>query len=559
MRTLFLIMTLISVSLAWAQVEPKGPRVIELEEKIEADASKYLNQRFPGSPYFIKVDVQPLRSELKKGEYVENLPYLSYETEDYVDAWEDPNISISYLRNRVKKISLDVAVSEELQDRDVQEIRDSLMSFLKLISFRDEIKVEKRLQVAKNTTPEFVYYILGSLALLLIGVGFWVRTSVKTIAKTVGNQSSSSVGNSMPIMSAATGGATESNFTVKDVPPIRGDINFFDPIKLIEVLHLKIKQIVTANHFPTLQDMIVLEKLSETNPGALGALISEFPQDIQKNVFQLGRTEKWIEAFAYPTKVDQSVFQSLEDISRSRDIKKSDQEFENLLIQLWRLGDKLPVFLKEINPDHAFSILARLPKSIALKYGKKAYPGNWGKILEDSHSNVVIDSNLVKDYFKKAIVMNPPLEYALVDSYKKEKEVMEYVRAASIEDERDIYETLSHDSFIIKTRAPFYRVFELDEEKFSKVAENFSIQDWALALINSSRVYIKQYADTLDEKKKYMFSVSLKNLDEKNVKTHEQMLIRERIAVFAKTQSEGDIKLNIAQNTGEFPLENQTA
>ncbi|MFY7992628.1 MAG: hypothetical protein ACOVP4_04985 [Bacteriovoracaceae bacterium] len=560
MRILFLVITLISVSLAWAQVEPKGPRVIELEEKIEADASKYLNQRFPGSPYFIKVDVQPLRSELKKGEYVENLPYLNYETEDYVDAWEDPNISISYLRNRVKKISLDVSVSEGLQDKDVQEIRDSLMSFLKLISFRDEIKVEKRLQVAKNTTPEFVYYILGSLALLLFGIGFWVRTSVKTIAKSVGGQASSNAGNSMPMMSSGGGGVgSDSNFTVKDVPPIRGDINFFDPIKLIEVLHLKIKQIVTVNHFPTLQDMIILEKLSETNPGALGALVSEFPQDIQKNIFQLGRTEKWIEAFAYPTKVDQTVFQSLEDISRSRDIKKSDYEFENLLIQLWRLGDKLPVFLKEINPDHAFSILGRLPKSIALKYGKKAYPGNWGKILEDSHSNIVIDANLVKDYLKKAIAINPPLEYALVDSYKKEKEVMEYVRAASIEDERDIYETLSHDSFIVKTRAPFYRVFELDEAKFSKVTEKFSIQEWALALINSSRVYIKQYADTLDEKKKYMFSVSLKNLDEKNIKAHEQMLIREKIASFAKTQFEDEINLNVLQPSGELPLENKTA
>lgn len=560
MRTLFLIFSLVATSLVWAQVEPKGPRVIELEEKIEADASKYLNQRFPGSPYFIKVDVQPLRSELKKGEYVENLPYLNYETEDFVDAWEDPNISISYLRNRVRKISLDVAVSEDLQDRDVQEIRESLMSFLKLISFRDEIKVEKRLSsIKKETTPEYVYYIIGSLVLLLLGIGFWVRTSVKTIAKSVGNQVSSSTGNAMPMMASGGGGSTDSNFTVKDVPPIRGDINFFDPIKLIEVLHLKIKQIVTANHFPTLQDMIILEKLSETNPGALGALVSEFPQDIQKNIFQLGRTERWIEAFAYPTKVDQTVFQSLEDISRSRDIKKSDYEFENLLIQLWRLGDKLPVFLKEINPDHAFSILGRLPKSIALKYGKKAYPGNWGKILEDSHSNIVIDANLVKDYLKKAIAINPPLEYALVESYKKEKEVMEYVRAASIEDERDIYETLSHDSFIIKTRAPFYRVFELEDSKFSKISENFSIQDWALALINSSRVYIKQYADTLDEKKKYMFSVSLKNLDEKNIKAHEQMLIREKIASFAKVQFDQDVNLSAQQTTGELPLENQTA
>lgn len=559
MRILFFLLILMTSSLSWSQVDPKGPRVIELEEKIEADASKYLNQRFPGSPYFIKVDVQPLRSELKKGDNIENLPYLSYETEDFVDAWEDPNIPLSYLRNRVRKIGLDVAVSEDLKENEVQEIRDSLMSFLKLISFRDEIKVERKLQVAKDSTPFYVYYLLGSLVAMLLGIGLWVRTSVKAIAKTVGTQSSNMSAGANPIMSAGGGATSESNFTVKDVPPIRGDINFFDPIKLIEVLHLKIKQIVSASHFPNLQDMMILEKLSETNPGALGALVSEFPQDIQKNIFQLGRTEKWIESFAYPTKVDQTVFQALEDISRSRDIKKSDLEFENLLIQLWRLGDKLPVFLKEINPDHAFCILGRLPKSIALKYGKKAYPGNWGKILEDSHSNIVIDANLVRDYLKKAMSLNPALEYSLVDSYKKEKEVMEYVRTASIEDERDIYETLSHESFIVKTRAPFYRVFELDEQKFIKISEQFSIQDWALALINCSRSYIKQYADTLDEKKKYMFSVSLKKLDEKNIKAMDQMMIREKIALLSKNHFEAEINVMNQSNTGDIPLENQTA
>jgi hypothetical protein len=78
MRILFFLLILLSTSLSWAQSEPKEPRVIELEEKIEADTAKYLNQRFPGNPYFIKVDIQPLRADLKKGEYTENLPYLNY-------------------------------------------------------------------------------------------------------------------------------------------------------------------------------------------------------------------------------------------------------------------------------------------------------------------------------------------------------------------------------------------------------------------------------------------------------------------------------------------------
>lgn len=559
MKFLLSLLIILGTSLTFAQVEPKGSRVIELEEKIEADTSKYLNQRFPGSPYFIKVDVQPLKLELKKGEFVENLPYLNYETDEYVDVWEDPNVSTSYLRNRVRKISVEVAVSEELKDTEVQEIRDSLIPFLKLVSFRDEVKVERKLQSAKQITPIFVYYLFGGLVILLLGIGLWLRLSVKTIAKSVVAREGAGSSAAAPVVSSGVGSSNDNSFSFKEVPPIRGDINFFDPIKLVEILHLKIKQVVASSHFPTLQDMIILEKLSETNSGALGALVSEFPQDIQKAVFQLGRTEKWVEAFAYPTKVDQTVFQSLEDISRSREIKKSEIDFENLLIQLWRLGDKLPTFLKEINPDHAFSILGHLPKNIALKYGKKAYPGNWGKILEDLHSNVVIDANLVREYLKKAYSMNPVLEYSLVESYKKEKEIMEYVRTASIEDERDIYETLSLDSFIVKTRAPFYRVFELEDEKFKSVSDKFSIQDWALALLNSSRIYIKQYSDTLDEKKRYMFSVSLKQLDDKNINSKDQVIVREKIARLAFSQTQNEVTAQTQQNNGEAALENQSA
>ncbi len=559
MRTLVFFLVLLISSITWAQQDLKVPRVIELEEKIEADAAKYLNQRFPGSPYFIKVDVQPLRADVTKGEYVENLPYLNYETEDFADAWDDPNISLSYLRNRVKKITLDISVSQGLKDTDVNEIKDSLMSFLKLISFRDEIKVERKLAVNIEETPEYFYYLLGGLAFLVISGGVIIRASMKSLVKSVGtpSQSQPSAGGAMMMPQGNSSG--DNNLTVRDVPPIRGDINFFDPIKLIEVLHLKIKQVVSDSHFPTLQDMIILENLSETNPGALGALAAELPQDIQKSIFQLGRNEKWIEAFAYPTKVDHSVFQSLEEISRSDDIKKSDVEFESLLIQLWRLEDKLVLFLKDINPDHAFCILNRLPKNIALKYGKKAFPGSWGRILEDSHSNIVIDANLVREYYKRATSMAPLLEYSVVTAYKKEKEVMDYVRTASIEDERDIYESLPHDSFIIKTRAPFYRVFELEEAKFQKISEQFGVSDWALALINSSRSYIKQYADTLDEKKKYMFSISLKQFDDKNIKSHDQIHVRERIAQLSKDLFAAEISVSETMNNGEVSLENKTA
>ncbi len=535
---------------SYAQIENKLPRVLEMEEKLEMEASKYFSQRFPGQPYFIKVEVIPLRSDISRAaKGAERLPYLEYETEDFVDDWDDPNVSISHLRNRVKKINFEIDVSTKMSSGEIQEIKDSIISFLKLIPFRDEIKVEKKLN-NDVPVPEFAYYLAAGLAVMLLGVGLWLRMSVGFIAKNVKGNNQENAGGSVqtssPMMSSSGGG--DSQLSVKEVPPIRGDINFFDPIKLLEVLHLKIKQVVQNPGFPTLQDMIILEKLADYSTGCLGALVSEFPSDIQKTIFQLGKSQKWLEAFSFPTQVDQKAFQALEEISRSRDMKKSDRDWQNLLIQMWRLDDHLVSFLKEINPEHAFVILAQLPKNISLKIGKKAYPGSWGRVLEDERGNVIIEPNLVKEYYKKAVSVVPVFEYQILDSYRKEKEILDYVRTASIEDERDIYETLSSDSFIVKTRIPFYKIFELNDESFKKMSDKFSINDWTVALLNSSRQYIKRYADSLDDKQRYVFSMTLKRMDESSINKMDQVLMRERMAkVLNEFKAEAKEDINLAK------------
>ena len=58
----------------------------------------------------------------------------------------------------------------------------------------------------------------------------------------------------------------------------------------------------------------------------------------------------------------------------------------------------------------------------------------------------------------------------------------------------------------------------------------FELQDWAIASINSPREYIKKITAELDDKKKYLFSNFLKQLDESPVSASEQFELREEIA-----------------------------
>lgn len=554
---LFFILTVISLSL-FAQESAQHPRVVELEEKLEAEASKYFSHRFPGKPFFVRVSVNPLRVDVKKGGSVENLPYLEFETEENVDEWDDPTVPLTYLRNRVKKVMVDVSVNDNMSDAELQEIKDSLNVFLKLMPYRDEIKVERKLST-QSEIPQLFYYVSGLILVTLLGIGFWVRSSVKVSGATVASASAGPVSAGSGGGSVVTSGSIENNLNVKNVPPIRGDINFFDPIKLLEVLHLKINQVASHPGFPSLKDIILFDRFAEQFPGELGALVGEFPVEKQKLIFQNGRSQKWLEAFAFPTQVDQRCFQLLEEMNRSRSLTRGDQEWEKLLTQLWRLDDKLVSFLKEINQDHAFVILAQLPKQLSLTVGKKVFPGNWGRILEDRPGNVIIEPGIVKDYIRKSALLKPQLDYTLIEAYKREKEILEYVRTASIEDERDIYETLPAESFILKTRNPFYKVFELDEAQFKSFSEQFGHNDWALALINSSRQYIRRYTDTLDEKKKYVFSVALKRLDEQGSQFHQQMMIKEKMADQFKQMMQTEHNGAIKGQHQEYQSESKTA
>jgi hypothetical protein len=254
--------------------------------------------------------------------------------------------------------------------------------------------------------------------------------------------------------------------------------------------------------------------MGEANPSRLGALIYEMPVDWQKRLFPLGHGQDWLEAFSQPGPVDHECLVLLDRISKERSFAAATRESEDLLIQAWRMGDKGGAFFKKIPQEHAFNLLHMLPKSFALGIAKKTFPGNWGRLLENVTAKIVLTPDFVANYLQDTLAIESYYDWRMLENYRKDRELLKYLDQVSIDDEKDIYNTLKEDSFIFKVRPAFYRVFEQEGDAWKNFVAQYPIQQWALVVMNSPRQYIRQVLDALDEKQKVVFSQYLKNFDQ---------------------------------------------
>jgi hypothetical protein len=554
MKWMIYFLTFFSISItASAQNGPvKHPRVIELEDKLTEEASLYFSRRHPSEPFFVKIEVEPLRRKGPQGAMSDSLPYFDQDSEEAVDEWDDPTTPLSFLRNRVIRVKVNVSVPEKFDDTKVTEIKQEIPIYLNLLPSRDEVTVERKFKTIDPKTPDFVYYIFGSLIISSILIGLMVRWSVskmKTPALAAGSSPGAAAMTSAPSQGSNSGGRGGKVSTA-----VSGDVTFHDPIKTLEIVHIKIKQLSDSGTFPTLKDIILLNDFCQKDPRAMGAVIYELPSEWQKTVFQMGHGQNWLEAFSNPGQIHHDALMILDQMARQRTYTAGDRAWEDLLIQLWRLEDKSINFFKGTDQDHAFFILSLLPKSLSLRVAKKCFPGSWGRLLETKPQNLVIDSKVLNQYLVQALEIVPLLEWKILDEYNKDKEMISYLDVISIEDERDIYETLKKDSFIFKIRPPFYKVFELPAETLGQIVYYFSLEQWALAVVNSSRQYIKSVSDHLDDKKKIIFSSHLKRLDHNPPSLADQSNIRLIIAKYADEtylSKKEELKTEIDTNSNE--------
>lgn len=532
--------------LAFGQEENrKHPRVTEVEEKLRDEAARYFARRYPGEAFFVRVDVNPLRRVRDNRGSSEGLPYFDAISEEDVDEWDDPTVPLSFLRHRVTKVTLAVSVPKDFTDEQLSSAREDLLSYLKLMPYRDEIRVERKLEAkVKPLLPPFFIPVTATVVGALIFFALLLRWSMG------GRRSAPAATATAPVAAAPMPAAPASRDTRKaparTSTDVRGDVNFHDPLKLMDVVRFKIETIGKSSTFPTLKDIITLDELGRVSPEKLGALIQAMPADWQKNLFSVGKGELWLEAFASPGSMDQDSLLVLDRLCRDRHFASGERAKEDLLIQLWRLDEKAVPFLRKLDQEIVFSLLNDLPKSISLPMAKKAFPGGWARLLDNRDNSLKLTGEHIRGWQKESELLYPKVEWKLLESYKKDREILSYLDRVTIEEEKDIYASLDRSSFVFQVRPAFYRVFELEDEAFRDFVGKFPLDKWALAVMNSSRNYIRQVTDALDDKKKVLFSNQLRLLDG-NLSWEEQIQWRKSMAQALSEQNA------VAQNTNTMP------
>ncbi len=532
---LFLISTLFTSVASWAQDQAMGkhPKVIEVEMLISKQAMTFLQQRIPTGPVYVNVDVEPLRRNA--GVKSEQLPYF-YSEDEVGDEWDVLDTPMVLLLSRIKKATIKVEVPNNTTDFELSDLKEKLYEQLKLIPGRDSITIDRKAFVAKPTTESkdySLYYFIAGMALITFGglfviLRFGVKHHGAPASASAPASTSSSATAGMPARAHASGGKSTFQASGLVNSKVNGDINFKDSLRAADMLKEKLHGVINAPIFPLLSDLLILEELSEKSLSSFGAFVFEMPRKHQQKVFFRGRSEKWFRGYVEAASVDMDCFLAVEKMLRSRNATGSEK-WEELLVQVWRLGDEAPLFLKQIPAEESFTILGHMPKAFSVPTAKKAFPGGWARILESKEYSAMEDEDKLADYVERTLQLKPYFSFKSIDEYKKDLELVDYLRTTSIKDEEDIYESLSSESPIHNLRPPFYAVLKAEPEDFKEIFSQFDLSDWATVVINSPRDYLKRITNELDEKKKYLFSSYLKQLDENPVSAKEQIELREEM------------------------------
>jgi hypothetical protein len=158
---------------------------MEVEEFIRDEASRYFTQRFPGNPFLIRVEISPLRRDAVAGAKTESLPYFDYESEEGIDEWDDLNSPIAFLRHRVTKVIVEVSVPDNFDDTKLASLKEELILYLKLIPYRDEVKVQRKLTSDSSPViPNWAIAVSVGIFFSSLLAGFVVRSGMKKAAGT---------------------------------------------------------------------------------------------------------------------------------------------------------------------------------------------------------------------------------------------------------------------------------------------------------------------------------------------------------------------------------------
>jgi hypothetical protein len=503
------------ISSAMAQEVMKHPRVVELEDRLNRDAAAYIKARFPDVPFMVIVRVDPLRRETRmpSSATTESLPYFeSFENDEEIrDEWDNSQIPLMALLNRVRKISVQISVPSQLKEAEVDEMRDGIFNILHLTPARDAIEVNRR-EWALESVPWLGIYIAGgALFLLLIGLLVINRTSANRIAraltemKSQNNSQAQSSGSIAPMaVDSESAGSKRSQSQ---------EVKFNDPIKMKELANNLIGFLVNSGKFPNHHDVFVLDRLGQFEPDKLGALLMEFPAGIQSELFKYSSGNHWVESLNEPGFLDFECLEALQALSQNTRDERS-MKIKFAVLSVWRLGESRSKLLRTMPRDDAFSLLSEMPKSIAVAEARKAFPGAWGAILDSGFKGKELTEKRAQEIHDMAVMLESLSDISEVKRYRSDKELLEYVKIADPVEEREIYEAASGESLIHKIRPPFYPVFMQSEDVLKVFVGKIAVDRWALALFNVVKSERQNVDKHLSEKQKFLMIERFKRFDQ---------------------------------------------
>ena len=300
-------------------------------------------------------------------------------------------------------------------------------------------------------------------------------------------------------------------------------------MKVAEKMKSLIIKLVNSASFPTLEDMMDLEKKAISNPRMLGAIIKEMPVELQNKLFHRSKDPAWLEAYFSDEDLDMEAYHFVLELTR-RHREDEEVHWQEFLIALWRLGPELTSFMRTLEQRDALGIFAWMPIEISLPAATEAFPGAWGILLKHDFKPPPLKENEIKGHMEKVLGIKPYSDLTMLERYQHERGLIKYLKTCPLETEKDVYKSVKAGGTLRMLRPPFFEVLEADSETLKEFIPKLSIKDWGIALFNIDRGRRSAITDHLTDREKYVLIETLKECDMSGISEEDVGDVREAAA-----------------------------
>ena len=256
-----------------------------------------------------------------------------------------------------------------------------------------------------------------------------------------------------------------------------GSMQFNETMRVQDKIMEILEKLNESPSFPNLEDMIDMERAAIKDPAFLGGILAEMPKSMQERCFALSADPKWLEAFYEqgPLLIEHFHFVS-RLVHRKRDEKNI--KWEELLINLWRLGEDLKPFIRELEQRDALGILAWMPTTVSVPTARETFPGGWGILLRHDFRPPPLPDKICDEMIATVNKIKPLNDMKMLAQFEHERGLLRYLRECSLDEERDIYKASKADASIHVIRPPFFTIFESPEDTVKELVGTVSARDW---------------------------------------------------------------------------------